>query len=67
VLWKEYTKYKEAIFENAQEHAPWKIIKANRKTNASINAIEYILKKVPYKVKDKETVRHKSLRSFINE
>lgn len=66
-LWDEYTKYKEAMFEKTQEHAPWKIIKANRKTSARINAFEHILKSIPYEVKDLETIRHKSLRSILNE
>ena len=67
ILWEEYTKYKEAMFKNTQENAPWKIIKANRKTSARINAFEHILKNIPYEVKDKETIRHKSLRSIANE
>ncbi|MEH6537305.1 MAG: polyphosphate kinase 2 [Psychroserpens sp.] len=66
-LWDEYTKYKEAMFEKTQKHAPWKVIKANRKTSARISAFEYILKSIPYEVKDKETIRHKSLRSILDE
>ncbi|MFK7781857.1 MAG: polyphosphate kinase 2 [Psychroserpens sp.] len=66
-LWDEYTSYKEAMFENTQINAPWKIIKANRKTNARIRAFEYILKKIPYETKDVETIRHKTLRSILNE
>jgi polyphosphate kinase 2 len=66
-LWDEYTTYKEAMFEKTQQHAPWKIIKANRKTNARITAFEYILKSIPYEIKNLETIRHKSLRSILNE
>ena len=66
-LWDEYTSYKEAMFKETQVYAPWKIIKANRKTSARIVAFEYILKKIPYEVKDMESIRHKSLRSILNE
>ncbi len=66
-LWDEYTQYKETMFEKTQVHAPWKIIKANRKTSARITAFEYILKKIPYQEKDLETIRHKSLHSILNE
>ena len=66
-LWDEYTKYKEFMFEKTQIAAPWKIIKANRKTSARIRAFEYILKSIPYEVKDKEKIRHKSLRSILND
>lgn len=55
-LWDTYTKYKLKMFEHTQKYVPWKIIKANRKTNARISALEYILKEIPYEVKDKETI-----------
>lgn len=60
-LWDEYTKYKEVMFKKTQKHVPWKIIKANRKTNARIEAIEYILSQIPYEVKDLETIKHKNI------
>jgi polyphosphate kinase 2 len=66
-LWDQYTTYKEAMFEKTQVSAPWKIIKANRKTSARIEALEYILKKIPYEVKDLERIRHKSLKNLLNE
>lgn len=66
-MWDEYTRYKEAMFEKTQVHAPWKIIKANRKTSARINAFEYILKQIPYEVKDLEIIRHKPMRTIFNE
>ncbi|SDS21539.1 polyphosphate kinase 2, PA0141 family [Formosa sp. Hel1_31_208] len=66
-LWDEYTTFKEAMFEKTQENAPWKVIKANRKTNARIRAFEYILKSIPYEVKDIEAIRHRSLRSIFND
>ena len=66
-LWDDYTKYKEAMFEHTQKYAPWKIIKANRKTNARIAAFEYILKKIPYETKDLDRIRHKSLRKILED
>lgn len=57
-LWDAYTLYKEKMFENTQREVPWKIIKANKKTNARINAMEYILKSIPYVVKDLERIKH---------
>ena len=66
-LWDDYTSYKETMFKETQVNAPWKIIKANRKTSARIRAIEYILKSIPYETKDIATIRHKTLRSIANE
>ena len=64
-LWDEYTKYKEAMFLNTQVAAPWKIIKANRKTNARIRAFEYILKNIPYETKDLEKIQPKPFKAII--
>lgn len=48
-LWDQYTEYKNAMFERTNsEMAPWKIIKANRKTDARINVINHILNSIPY-------------------
>ncbi|MDO6738103.1 polyphosphate kinase 2 [Wenyingzhuangia sp. 2_MG-2023] len=48
-LWNEYTRYKAVMFENTNtDYAPWKIIRANRKTFARINAIKYLLSRIPY-------------------
>lgn len=66
-LWDDYTTYKEAMFEHTQKHAPWKVIKANRKTNARIGAFEYILKEIPYETKDLERIRPKSMRKLLEE
>ena len=66
-LWDEYTRYKEAMFSKTQTYAPWKVIKANRKTSARIRAFEYILKSIPYETKDLDTIRPKTLRSILNE
>lgn len=43
-LWPVYTKYKKAMFRKTNtKNAPWKIIDANKKTAARIEAIEHIL------------------------
>ncbi len=48
-LWDQYTGYKNAMFEKTDtEISPWKIIRANRKTEARINVINHILKSIPY-------------------
>tara|TARA_R110002073_G_scaffold336347_5_gene532450 strand:+ start:1688 stop:2473 length:786 start_codon:yes stop_codon:yes gene_type:complete len=52
-LWDHYTEYKDAMFEKTDiEKSPWKVIKANRKTEARVNAMDHILKSIPY---DKNT------------
>lgn len=49
-LWYDYTKYKEVMLnETNTAHAPWVIIEANKKTEARLTAIDYILKTIPYK------------------
>ena len=49
-LWDEYTKYKLRMFSHTDnEQAPWKIIKANKKTFARLEAIRYVLEQLPYK------------------
>jgi polyphosphate kinase 2 len=49
-LWDEYTKYKQVMLEKTNTaHAPWVIIKANKKTEARLEAINHILKVIPYK------------------
>lgn len=48
-LWDDYTKYKQAMFDvTNSDKSSWKVIKANRKTEARINAINYLLKMIPY-------------------
>ncbi|WP_298778918.1 polyphosphate kinase 2 [uncultured Polaribacter sp.] len=48
-LWDQYTEYKKAMFEKTNtEISPWKIIRANRKTDARINVINHILEQIPY-------------------
>jgi polyphosphate kinase 2 len=66
-LWDEYTVYKEAMFQQTQKAAPWKIIKANRKTNARIRAFEYILNQIPYENKDVSQVKHKPFKRIVED
>ena len=48
-LWDDYTKYKQAMFDETNtDKSSWKVIKANRKTEARVNAINYLLKMIPY-------------------
>lgn len=49
-LWDDYTSYKQKMFEvTNHEKAPWKIIDANKKTSARMEAILHILETIPYK------------------
>ena len=48
-LWDDYTEYKKAMFARTNtDISPWKIIRANRKTQARVNVINHILKSIPY-------------------
>ena len=48
-LWDDYTRYKKKMFEATDtKHAPWKIIDANNKADARLEAIEHILSVIPY-------------------
>ena len=54
-LWDEYSKYKERMFEKTHtENNPWVIIMADRKTNARLECIKYVLSKFNYTGKNKE-------------
>ncbi len=51
-LWDNYTFYKEKMFKHTNlESSPWVIIEANRKTDARIEALQYILDHIPYSEK----------------
>ena len=57
-LWYDYTDYKDNMFLKTNTSiAPWKIIRANKKTKARIEAIEYILGKIPYENKDLNIIK----------
>ena len=48
-LWDSYTAYKKEMFSVTNtELSPWRVISANRKTTARINAINHILESIPY-------------------
>lgn len=48
-LWDEYTKYKKVMLEKTNTvHAPWVIVKANKKTEARLEVINHILDTIPY-------------------
>ena len=52
-LWEEYGKYKKKMF--SQTHtafAPWVIVKGNRKADARLESIRYVLSQVNYSDKD---------------
>ena len=49
LLWNQYTEYKDAMFKKTNtEISPWKIIRANRKTEARVNVINHVLERIPY-------------------
>ena len=48
-LWDVYTKYKKQMFKRTDTKiSPWIILKANKKVDARINAIKYVLSVLPY-------------------
>lgn len=48
-LWELYTEYKNRMFEKTVDGSvPWEIINANRKTQARIRSIEYVLDQITY-------------------
>lgn len=55
--WDDYTLAKETMFYNT-DHAesPWIVIKSNCKERARLNAMRYVLNKLPYDNKDKEQI-----------
>jgi len=49
-LWDEYTGYKMTMFAKTNtDFAPWKIIKADKKSAARLEAIEHVINMLPYK------------------
>ncbi len=49
-LWDDYSTYKKKMFEATHtDHAPWIIIDANQKASARLEAIEHLLKAIPFK------------------
>lgn len=59
-LWDKYTEYKERMFEVSDtEKAPWMVIKADKKSKARVEALEYILNTISYENKNEEVVKSK--------
>jgi len=55
--WEEYTKAKEAMFFYTDTaDAPWTVIKSDCKKRARLNAMRYVLHKLPYSNKDLDRV-----------
>ncbi|MBL8453862.1 MAG: polyphosphate kinase 2 [Zoogloea sp.] len=55
--WDDYTKAKEAMFFHTDTaDAPWTVIKSDCKKRARLNAMRYILHKLPYTNKDMEHI-----------
>jgi len=51
--WDDYTNAKEAMFQHtATPIAPWTVVKSNCKKRARLNAMRYVLHKLPYTSKD---------------
>ena len=55
--WDDYTKAKEAMFfETDTADAPWTVIKSDCKKRARLNAMRYVLQKLPYTNKDAKNI-----------
>jgi polyphosphate kinase 2 len=55
--WDDYTKAKEAMFfETDTADAPWTVIKSDCKKRARLNALRYVLHKLPYTSKDVQQI-----------
>jgi polyphosphate kinase 2 len=55
--WDDYTKAKEAMFfETDTADAPWTVIKSDCKKRARLNAMRYLLHKLPYTNKDPQNI-----------
>jgi polyphosphate kinase len=55
--WADYTKAKEAMFfETDTADAPWTVIKSDCKKRARLNAMRYLLQKLPYTNKDTKNI-----------
>ena len=55
--WDDYTRAKEAMFLHCDtSDAPWTVIKSDCKKRARLNAMRYVLSKLPYSNKNPETI-----------
>jgi polyphosphate kinase 2 len=56
-MWDEYTEAKKAMFVHTDtREAPWTVIKSDCKKRARLNAIRYVLHRLPYTDKDAERI-----------
>jgi polyphosphate kinase 2 len=57
--WDEYTEAKEAMFFYTDlADAPWTVVKSNDKRRARLEAMRYVLSRIPYHAKDHQVVGH---------
>ena len=55
--WDEYTEAKEKMFFHTDtSDAPWTVVKSNCKKRARLNAVRYVLHKIPYGSKDPQMI-----------
>ena len=55
--WDDYTRAKESMFFHTDSaDAPWTVIKSDCKKRARLNAMRYVLHKLPYRNKDPERI-----------
>jgi hypothetical protein len=55
--WEEYTRSKEAMFAHTDTaDAPWTVIKSDCKKRARLNAMRYVLHKLPYARKNVQRI-----------
>ena len=55
--WEEYTEAKNAMFAATDlNDAPWTVIKSDCKKRARLNAIRYVLHKMPYEGKELDQI-----------
>ena len=65
-LWDVYSEYKTVMFEKTDtELSPWKVIDANKKYKARVEAIEHILNRIPYDVKDERILQPQNIEEEI--
>lgn len=56
-LWDEYTAFKVKMFEHTDlKNSPWIIIDADKKTDARIEALRYIIDTIPYEIVEEKEV-----------
>ena len=57
--WDEYTEAKESMFFFTDlADAPWTVVKSNDKKRARLEAMRYVLSRIPYEDRDEEVVGH---------